>query len=281
MEELILNNGIKMPNVGLGTFRLEPNDAYNSVLIALKNGYKMLDTANIYGNEKAVGRAIKDSGIKREDLFLSTKIWASEYNNPNAVQNTLDRLGVDYIDLLFVHRPTPKWREVYRLILDAYKKGIVRSIGVSNFEGRYMEALLKEFDILPQVNQVECHPFFPQEKLRETLDAKDIKLMSWAPLCGRGRTLELLNSNQVQTLAKKYNKTPGQIVTKWHTQMGFIVIPGSSSEKHIIENISIFDFTLSKEDMDLMATLNNGKRKDHQTAFSLMLEQRVKPKYEK
>ena len=281
MEELVLNNGIKMPNLGLGTFRLTPEQAYNSVLVALTNGYKMIDTANIYGNEKAVGRAIKDSGVKREDIFVSTKIWASEYKNDLAVQNTLDRLGLDYVDLLFVHRPTPKWRYTYKQVLKAYENGQTKSIGVSNFEGKYMDALLKEFDVLPQVNQVECHPFFPQEELRKIIDAKDIKLMSWAPLCGKGRTQMILNSIQIQQLAKKYNKTSAQIVTKWHLQMGFIVIPGSSSEKHIKENIDIFDFELTKEDMDNIATLNNGNRRDHQTAFSLMIEQRVKPKYEK
>lgn len=261
MKEIKLNNNVMMPQVGIGTFLLEPSDAYNSVLNALKMGYLLIDTANAYQNEKAVGRAIKDSGIERSDIFVSTKLWPSEYENENAVDETLQRLNLDYIDLLFIHQPTKNWRYGYEALIKAYKEGKIRSIGVSNFEGEYILDLLKEYDIVPQVIQVECHPFYPQEELREIIEKKGIKIMSWYPLGGKGMTKDLLENDIVVSLAKKYHKDPAQIVLRWHTKMGFIVIPGSKNINHIKENIDIFDFELSNDDMTLMATLNNGKRR--------------------
>ena len=151
MNEIKLNNNVMMPQVGIGTFLLEPNDAYNSVFNALKMGYRLIDTANAYRNEKAVGRAIKDSGIVRKDIFVSTKLWPSEYENENAVNETLQRLNLDYIDLLFLHQPTKNWRYGYEALIKAYKERKIRSIGVSNFEGEYISDLLKEYDIVPQV----------------------------------------------------------------------------------------------------------------------------------
>ena len=266
MKEIKLNNNVMMPQVGIGTFLLEPNDAYNSVLNALKMGYRLIDTANAYRNEKAVGRAIKDSGIERKDIFVSTKLWPSEYENENAVDETLKRLNLDYIDLLFIHQPTRNWRHGYEALIKAYKEGKIRSIGVSNFEGEYILDLFKEYDILPQVIQVE---FYPQEELREIIGKNDIKIMSWYPLGGKGMTKDLLENDVVVSLANKYHKDPAQIVLKWHTQMGFIVIPGSKNVNHIKENINIFDFELSIEDMALMATLNNGKRRYTRTDEAL------------
>ena len=143
MKEFVLNNGVKMPNVGIGTFLLEPLDAENSVETALKTGYRMIDTANCYVNERAVGRGMKKSGVKREEIFLSTKLWPTEYENPNAVNETLSRLGTDYIDLLFLHQPTKNWREGYKQLIKAYKEGKIKAIGVSNFEGEYIEDVLK------------------------------------------------------------------------------------------------------------------------------------------
>ena len=269
MKELKLNNGITMPSVGIGTFLLEPEDAENSVYQALNMGYRLIDTANAYRNERAVGRGMRKSPLKREEIFLSTKLWASEYENPNAVEETLERLGTDYIDLLFIHQPTAKWREGYRQLIKAYQEGKIRSIGISNFEGEYIDALLKEFDVLPQVIQVECHPFFPQEELRRVTDPKDIKIMSWYPLGGKGMTGELLNHPIITSIAEKHHKSPSQIVLRWHVQMGFIVIPGSKNPAHIKENIDLFDFELTKEDMAQIASLNNGQRRYHRTEESL------------
>ena len=269
MKEFVLNNTVKMPSVGIGTFLLEPSDAENSVYEALKMGYRLIDTANAYRNERAVGRGMRRSGVKREGIFLSTKLWPSEYDNPKAVDETLERLGTDYIDLLFLHQPTSNWRNGYRQLLQAYKEGKIRSIGISNFEGEYIDALLREFDVLPQVIQAECHPFFPQTELRKVTDPLNIKVMSWYPLGGKGMTAELLNNPIVLAMADKYHKSSAQIILRWHVQMGFIVIPGSKNVDHIKDNIDIFDFELSAGDMDQIASLNNGERRYTRTEEAL------------
>ena len=260
MKEFKLNNGVIMPSVGIGTFLLEPKDAENSVREALKMGYRLIDTANAYINERAVGRGMRSSGVKREDIFLSTKLWPSEYENPNAVNETLERLETDYIDLLFIHQPTKNWREGYKQLVKAYKEGKIRTIGVSNFENQIAD-VLKEFDIKPQVIQVECHPFYPQDELRKITGKEDIRIMSWYPLGGKGMTGELLNNPIVISIAEKHHKSPAQVVLKWHTQMGFIVIPGSKNVDHIKDNIDIYDFELDDVDMNEMAKLNIGKRR--------------------
>lgn len=269
MKEIKLNNGVMMPSVGIGTFLLEPSDAENSVKEALKMGYRLIDTANAYANERAVGRGIKESGVDRKDIFLSTKLWPSEYENPNAIEETLERLGTDYIDLLFIHQPTKNWRSGYQQLIKAYKEGKIKTIGVSNFEGEYIKDLLKEFDVKPQVIQVECHPFFPQDELRGTIEKENIRIMSWYPLGGKGMTAELLNNSIIDKLAKKYHKSPAQIVLRWHIEMGFIVIPGSKNVDHIKDNIDIFDFNLSTEDMNEIAKLNNHQRRYTRTDEAL------------
>lgn len=269
MKEFKLNNGILMPSVGIGTFLLEPKDAQNSVREALKLGYRLIDTANAYMNERAVGRGMKESGVDRKDIFLSTKLWPSEYENPNAVEETLERLGTDYIDLLFIHQPTKNWREGYKQLIKSYKEGKIRAIGISNFEGEYIDSLLKEFDVVPQVIQVECHPFYPQTDLRKTTDKYDIKIMSWYPLGGKGMTAELLDSDIIKNMANKYHKSPAQIALKWHNEMGFIVIPGSKNVDHIKDNINIFDFELTKDDMNEISKLDSGKRRYTRTDEAL------------
>ena len=260
MKEFKLNNGVMMPNVGIGTYLLEPADAENSVREALKMGYRLIDTANAYVNERAVGRGMRSSGVKREDIFLSTKLWASEYENPHAVDETLERLGTDYIDLLFIHQATSNWRKGYDQLVKAYKEGKIRAIGISNFE-KHINEVLEEYDVKPQVIQVECHPFYPQDELRKVTEPADIRIMSWYPLGGKGMTGELLNNPIVQDIANKHHKSAAQVVLKWHTQMGFVVIPGSKNVDHIRDNISIFDFELDNEDMNNMAKLNVGKRR--------------------
>ena len=269
MKEFKLNNGITMPSVGIGTFLLEPKDAQNSVKEALKLGYRLIDTANAYMNERAVGRGMKESGVDRKDIFLSTKLWPSEYENPNAVEETLERLGTDYIDLLFIHQPTKNWREGYKQLIKAYKEGKIRAIGISNFEGEYIDSLLKEFDVIPQVIQVECHPFYPQTDLRKITNKENIRIMSWYPLGGKGMTAELLDSDIIKNMANKYHKSPAQIILKWHNEMGFIVIPGSKNVDHIKDNINIFDFELTKDDMNEISKLDSGKRRYTRTDEAL------------
>ena len=182
MEYITLNNEIQCPVVGIGTFMLSPAEAENSVREALKMGYSLVDTANAYVNERAVGKGIKESGLPREQVFLSTKLWPSEYENPCAVDETLERLGVDYVDLLYIHQPAGNWLAGYRQLEKAYKEGKVRSIGISNFEGNYIEELEKQWEIIPQFIQVEAHPYFTQSELRQTLGKYGIRLMSWYPL---------------------------------------------------------------------------------------------------
>ena len=182
MEYITLNNGVNCPAVGIGTFMLSPAEAENSVREALKMGYRLVDTANAYVNERAVGRGMKESGVAREEIFLSTKLWPSEYENENAVDETLERLGVDYVDLLYIHQPAGNWMAGYRQLEKAYKEGKAKSIGISNFEGEYIEELQTRWEIIPQFIQAEAHPYFTQQELRRTLDQYAIRLMSWYPL---------------------------------------------------------------------------------------------------
>ena len=258
MEYITLNNGTQCPVVGIGTFMLSPAEAQKSVREALKMGYRLIDTANAYVNERAVGRGMKESGVKREEIFLSTKLWPSEYENENAVDETLKRLGVDYVDLLYIHQPAGNWMAGYRQLEKAYKEGKAKSIGISNFEGKYIEELQTKWEIVPQFIQVEAHPYFAQDELRKTLDKYDIKLMSWYPL-GHGDK-SLINEPVFSHLAQKYGKTSAQVILRWHTQMGFVVIPGSKNVDHIRDNKDILDFTLTDEEMAEIAKLNKGTR---------------------
>ena len=263
MEKIILNNKLECPVIGIGTFMLSPAEAENSVREALKMGYSLVDTANAYVNERACGRGIKDSGLKREEVFISTKLWPSEYENEKAVEETLERLGLEYVDLLYIHQPAGNWLAGYRQLEKAYKEGKAKSIGISNFEGKYIEELETKWEVIPQFIQVEAHPYFTQKELRGTLDKYGIKLMSWYPL-GHGDK-SLLNEPVFAELGKKYGKTPAQVILRWHTQMGFVVIPGSKNVDHIRDNLDILDFRLTEEEMAEIAKLDKGERYYHRT----------------
>lgn len=267
MEKVELNNGVQMPVFGIGTFMIEPIDAERSVEFALKNGYRLIDTANAYMNEKAVGRGIKKSGISREEIFVSTKLWPSVYEDDHAVDKTLERLGLDYIDLLFIHQPTSNWKSGYKQLETAYKEGKIKAIGISNFEGKYIEELLQICEIKPQVIQVEAHPYFTQDELRKITDKENIKIMAWYPL-GHGDS-NLINESIFTDLAKKYNKSNAQIILRWHTQMGFIVIPGTKNAEHILQNADIFDFALTDEEMEQIKEINKNKRYYNRTDSQL------------
>ncbi len=279
MEYIELNNGVKCPVIGIGTFMLSPAEAENSVREALKMGYSLVDTANAYVNERAVGRGIKDSGIKREEVFLSTKLWPSEYENPNSVDETLERLGVEYVDLLYIHQPAGNWMAGYRQLEKAYKEGKAKSIGISNFEGKYIEELQTKWEIAPQFIQVEAHPYFTQKELRLTLDKYGIRLMSWYPL-GHGDK-SLIEEPVFVQLGEKYGKTPAQIILRWHTQMGFAVIPGSKNVDHIRDNLNILDFTLTDDEMVQIAGLDKGVRYYHRTDEQLVQFAGWRPEFEK
>ena len=279
MENIILNNKLECPVVGIGTFMLSPAEAENSVREALKMGYRLVDTANAYVNERAVGRGMRVSGVAREEIFLSTKLWPSEYENPNAVDETLERLGVDYVDLLYIHQPAGNWLAGYRQLEKAYKEGKAKSIGISNFEGKYIAELETKWEIVPQFIQVEAHPYFTQTELRKTLDKYGIKLMSWYPL-GHGDK-SLINEPVFAELGKKYGKTPAQVILRWHTQMGFVVIPGSKNVDHIKDNLDILDFTLTDAEMAEIAKLDKNMRYYNRTDAQLVQFAAWQPTYEK
>ncbi len=279
METIKLNNGLTCPVVGIGTFMLSPTDAENSVREALNMGYRLIDTANAYVNERAVGRGMKESNVRREDIFLSTKLWPSEYENENAVNETLERLGVDYVDLLYIHQPAGNWLAGYRQLEKAYKEGKAKAIGISNFEGKYIGELQTKWEIAPQFIQVEAHPYFTQKELRKTLDQYGIKLMSWYPL-GHGDK-SLLQEPVFKKLGEKYGKAPAQVILRWHTQMGFVVIPGSKNVDHIRDNLNILDFTLTDAEMAEIAGLDKDMRYYHRTDAQLEQFAAWRPDFEK
>ena len=279
METIKLNNGVNCPAVGIGTYMLSLADAENSVREALKMGYSLVDTANAYVNERAVGRGMKASGVGREKIFLSTKLWPSEYENENAVDETLARLGVDYVDLLYIHQPAGNWLAGYRALEKAYREGKTKSIGISNFEGKYIEELESKWEIAPQFMQAEAHPYFTQTELRKTLDKYGIRLMSWYPL-GHGDK-SLIQEPVFGALGEKYGKSPAQIILRWHTQMGFAVNPGSKNVDHIRDNLDILDFALTPDEMAQIAALDKNKRYYHRTDEQLLQFAAWRPGFEK
>lgn len=258
MEYVTLNNGVKMPMVGIGTFLLQPEDAEAAVFHALKEGYRLIDTANAYVNEKAVGRAMKKSGVVREDIFLETKLWPSFYEQEDAVEKTLERLDTGYIDLLLIHQPAGNYLAGYRLMEKAYKEGKVKAIGLSNFTKEQIEEILNTCEVKPTILQTEVHPYAQEKELKAFLDREGIVIQAWYPL-GHGDAT-LLQEPLFAKLGEKYKKSSAQIILRWHVQEGNIVIPGSKNPAHIRDNFAIFDFTLTEEEMEEIATLNQNKR---------------------
>ena len=258
MEYLTLNNGNRMPMNGIGVFLLKPAETESAVLSALKDGVRLVDTANAYMNEKAVGRAMAKSDVPREEIFLVTKLWPSVYEDETAIDQTLARLGVEYVDLLFLHQPAGNWKQGYKNMEKAYKEGKVKALGVSNFPIEWLEELIETAEVKPQMVQVEAHPYFPQTQLKKVLAKTGMGLMAWYPL-GHGDK-NLINEPVFTELAAKYGKTNAQIILRWHTQMGNVVIPGSKNPAHIRDNFNIFDFTLTEEEMTKIAAVDKNVR---------------------
>ena len=258
MKYAILNNGVKMPMAGIGTFLLSPDEAENSVLAALQDGYRLIDTANAYVNEKAVGRAMKKSGIVREGIFLETKLWPSFYEQEDAVEKTLERLDTDYIDLLLIHQPAGNYIAGYRLMEKAYREGKVKAIGLSNFTKEQVQEILDICEVKPSVLQTEVHPYYQENELKEFLDKEDIKIQAWYPL-GHGDAA-LLKEEIFTELGEKYHKSNAQIILRWHIQAGNIVIPGSKNPDHIRDNFDLFDFELTDEEMQKIGSLDKNTR---------------------
>ena len=258
MKYASLNNSVKMPMAGIGTFLLTPDEAEASVVSALQNGYRLIDTANAYVNEKAVGRAMKKSGLQREEIFLETKLWPSFYEQPDAVEKTLQRLDTDYIDLLLIHQPSGNYIAGYQQMEKAYKAGKVRAIGLSNFNKEQVEEILSVCEVKPTVLQTELHPYHQEPELKAFLLENGIVPQAWYPL-GHGDKA-LLEEPLFAELGKKYGKSAAQIILRWHMQDGNIVIPGSKNPEHIKANFDLFDFALTDEEMNKIAAMNQNKR---------------------
>lgn len=269
MEYATLNNGIKMPMAGIGTFLLTPDEAEASVLSALSCGYRLIDTANAYVNEKAVGRAMKKSGIPREEIFLETKLWPAFYEQADAVEKTLERLDTDYIDLLLIHQPAGNYIAGYKLMEKAYKEGKVKAIGLSNFNEKQIQEILDICEVKPAVLQTEVHPYSQEKELKKFLAKEGMVIQAWYPLGHGDKTLQ--EEPLFTELGRKYGRSNAQIILRWHIQDGNIVIPGSKNPAHIKDNFNLFDFTLTDDEMEKIAALDQQKR--YYTSTPEMLKQ--------
>lgn len=265
-KTVTLNSGYEMPIIGLGTWTQNDEETANSVYYALEDGYRLIDTAQYYGNERGVGeglrRAIDDGIVTREEVFITTKIMPSSYNNAyNSIEGSLERLGVDYIDLLLIHQPGSNDEEVYKAMEQGVYDGKVKSIGISNYYTKEeIDEVLSYATIVPAVIQNENHIYYQNTDLKEYVSQYGIIIESWYPFGGRGHTSENFNNEVIRDIATKYNKTSAQIILRWQLQAGYIVIPGSSNPDHILENYSIFDFSLNEEDMKNIADINKNQR---------------------
>lgn len=279
MEYLKLNNGVEMPVEGLGTFLMTPAEAEAASLAALEAGYEHIDTANAYMNEKAVGRAIAKSGVHREKLFVSTKLWPSVYEAGDAaVDGTLARLGLEYVDMLILHQPVGDYLAAWKTMEKAYRDGKVRALSLSNFPQDKIAEVIGAAEINPQLVTVECHPYFAQTELRGFLEPYGIVIEAWYPL-GHGDAA--LQAEPVfAELAGKYDKTPAQVILRWHTQMGTSIIPGSKNPQHIVDNADIFDFRLTDDEMARIAELDGTKKYYEATEEALAGYLAMKPDFD-
>lgn len=264
MQFVTLNNGLRMPQLGFGVWKVPNEEAAAAVGKALETGYTSIDTAMIYRNESGVGQAIKDTGIAREKLFITTKVWNADQGYDQtlrAFDESLERLGLDYIDLYLIHWPTPKFDqyvETYKALEKLYRDGRTKAIGVCNFEIEHLERLMSETDVKPVLNQVECHPYLAQNELKAFCAKHDIFVEAWSPLDQGG---EVLTDEIIQQISKAHGKTPAQVVLRWHLQNQTIVIPKSVTPSRIEENFNIFDFELTTADMEQINGLNKNRRK--------------------
>lgn len=263
MKTVKLNNGMDMPTLGIGVYALKPDEAEYAVKVALKSGYRLIDTANVYMNEKAVGRAVKASDIDRSEIFISSKLWPQDYHYEDAkkaIDKTLERLGVEYVDLLLLHQQYGTYLEAWKAMEEAVKAGKVRAIGLSDFNAKRFQDVIDHAEIYPVLHQVETHPFYQERDLAALASKTNTYIESWFPLGGREDKNKILEDKVLVGIAQKHGKTVAQIVIRWHLQMGYIVIPGSSDAEHIKENIDVFDFELSEEDMTAIQGLDGTGR---------------------
>ncbi|MEV6825348.1 aldo/keto reductase [Amycolatopsis sp. NPDC051102] len=258
-----LNNGVRMPQLGYGVFQIPDDETTAAVKTALEAGYRSIDTAAVYGNEKGVGQAIAESGIARDELFVTTKLWnsAQGYDSTlKAFDDSMARLGLEQLDLYLIHWPTPKrdkFLDTWKAFEKLYADGRVRAIGVSNFQPAHLERLMDASNVVPAVNQVELHPYLQQPELREFDTKHGIATEAWSPLAKGG---SLLGDPVIADLAVKHSRTPAQIVLRWHLQLGNVVIPKSATRSRIEENFDLFGFTLTEEELDSLTPLDRGER---------------------
>ncbi|MBW5382715.1 aldo/keto reductase [Brachyspira pilosicoli] len=260
-KTVTLNNGYEIPLNGIGTYSLLNEVCYNSVLYALQNGVRLIDTAYIYRNEEEVARAVRDSKIDRKDIFVITKLYPNQYDDAeNAINEALKKLG--YIDMMLLHHPGNNDVEAYKAIEKAVKEGKIKSIGLSNWYIKELKEFLPKINIMPVLVQNEIHPYYQDTEVVEYIQSLGIAVQAWYPLGGRGHQRELLNDSVLKEIAKKHNKSVAQIILRWHLQRGVIVIPGSSNRAHIIENTELYDFELSDDEMRRISKLNRNEKHD-------------------
>jgi len=261
MQKIKLNNGIEMPILGFGVYQItDAQECENSVLDAINAGYRLIDTASAYGNEQAVGNAIKRSGVARNELFITTKLWISAAGyekTKKAFEKSLTNLGLEYLDLYLIHQPFGDVHGSWRAMEELYNEGRIKAIGVSNFQPDRIMDLMVFNKVLPAINQIETHPFNQQIENQDFLTENNVQIESWGPFA-EGRN-DLFKNEVLVSIAKKYNKSVAQIVLRWLTQRGVVVIPKSVRKERIIENFNIFDFQLNNDDMDAIKTLDTGK----------------------
>ncbi|WP_449354346.1 aldo/keto reductase [Virgibacillus natechei] len=263
MQYKTLNNGLRIPQLGYGVWKVPNEEATSAVKQALESSYRLIDTARVYGNETGVGEAIAGSNVSREDLFITTKVRNKEQGYENtlkAFDASLEKLGLDYVDLYLIHWPMPKhdmYVETYKALEKIYKDGRAKAIGVCNFDIEHLERIMGECEIKPAVNQVECHPFLQQTELKKFCREHDIQLEAYSPLMNGTNVMQ---ESVIQEIADDYGKTPAQVILRWHLQTDVVVIPKTVTPSRMEENIDVFDFELSASDMEKIATLDRNER---------------------
>lgn len=262
-KTVLLNSGYAMPVLGLGTYSLTGKEGYNAVSYFLKAGGRLIDTAYMYKNEEEVGRAVRDSGIKRSEIFVITKLYPTQFSNPEkAIDDALNKLDIGYIDMMLLHHPGKDDIKAYLAIEKYIKAGKIKSIGLSNWYVEELKTFLPEINIMPALVQNEIHPYYQENNIIPYIQDLGIVVQGWYPLGGRGYTKKLLNDKTIVEIAEKYNVSSAQVILRWNLQKGVVVIPGSSNPKHIKENLDLFDFQLTSDDMEKIKSLDKNEKHD-------------------
>lgn len=257
MQQVKLNNGIEMPIEGYGVFQIDPEETEHCVLEALAAGYRSLDTAATYGNEEGVGNAIKKSGVPREEIFLTSKLWVADQGYEKAkkaFEKTLEKLGTDYLDLYLIHQPLGDYYGSWRAMEELYKEGKIKAIGVSNFDSTRLVDLIVNNEVVPALNQIELHPFLQQKDAQKVMKEYGVKVESWGPLAEAKHGI--LEDEMLNEIAAKHNKTVAQVILRWHLEQGIIIIPKSVRKERMEENLDVHDFSLDESDMEKFAELD-------------------------